>query len=658
MRIQIIVVLFLSLATACARPLPAGSPLQADTSASLAGVPRFESSACPIQIPAGAKVECGYLFVPENRTRPDSPTIRLAVAILKSRSENPAPDPIVYLAGGPGASALSEEPLGWWLDSPFLDNRNFILFEQRGTRYSDPFLNCPETHIATILDPGGDNGPYLNEVLQCRDRLLRQGVDLTAYNSVASAADLEDLRTALGYAEWNLYGVSYGTQLALTAMRDTPAGIRSVILDSTIPLQANISDVLSNYASGLDVLFTACTANPECHTAFPNLETAFYRVLRRMNAHPVLVSIHAPPYQVLVTGDLLSEGIYEALQSAQTIPLLPLLIDQFDRGNIDVLTSVVDSNLQGNNDDFGLGMGFSVDCYEDLHFTDAQALAAAVESYPDLPLPFKTRDLAVCPIWGAGKSGPIENEPVYSDIPTLILAGQHDPNTTPSQGRLAAETLSHSYFFEFPGLGHMVTEAGDPSNCPLNVAASFVDNPSAAPDTRCIAQMTGIQYITTDDVYITPIVYRMLNDLLINSNPFCLGLLAICLFLFVAEVLLLPVRLIRRRKKLSLSRPMARMARGVAVATAVLNLVFLIGLALVIRGVLSTNELVLAVGLPAQARPLFLIPSLVAILAVGLIVLSVLAWKDRYWSLVGRVHYSLFTLGVLAFVLLLGYWRL
>jgi uncharacterized membrane protein len=170
--------------------------------------------------------------------------------------------------------------------------------------------------------------------------------------------------------------------------------------------------------------------------------------------------------------------------------------------------------------------------------------------------------------------------------------------------------------------------------------------------------MTGIQYITTDDVYITPIVYRMLNDLLINSNPFCLGLLAICLFLFVAEVLLLPVRLIRRRKKSSLSRPMARMARGVAVATAVLNLMFLIGLALVIKGVLSTNELVLAVGLPAQAGPLFLIPSLVAILAVGLIVLSVLAWKDRYWSLVGRVHYSLFTLGVLAFVLLLGYWRL
>lgn len=247
---QILVVLLLSLVTACARPLPAGSPLQADTSVSPAGAPRFEPSACPIQIPAGARVECGFLAVPENRTRPDSRTIRLAVAILKSRSENPAPDPIVYLAGGPGASALLEKPLGWWLDSPFPDNRDFILFEQRGTRFSEPFLNCPEEDTAAILDPGENNGSYLNAALQCRDRLLSQGVDLTAYNSVASAADLEDLRAVLGYAEWNLYGVSYGTRLALSAMRDNPAGIRSVILDSTLPLQANISEVISNYASG------------------------------------------------------------------------------------------------------------------------------------------------------------------------------------------------------------------------------------------------------------------------------------------------------------------------------------------------------------------------------------------------------------------------
>jgi hypothetical protein len=111
-------------------------------------LPRFESSACLFTVPAGAKVEWGYLVVLENRRRLQGQTIRLAVAILKSRSHDPAPDPIAYLEGGPGTDAF--EWIGWLLRTPFLDHRDIIVLEQRGTRHSAPWLNCPEVDEALL----------------------------------------------------------------------------------------------------------------------------------------------------------------------------------------------------------------------------------------------------------------------------------------------------------------------------------------------------------------------------------------------------------------------------------------------------------------------------------------------------------------------------
>jgi pimeloyl-ACP methyl ester carboxylesterase len=660
-KVALFLILFLSLmlpdVAANAQPLGGDFPLPASTPLFRAGVPRFEPSACPVPVPPGEKVECGYLVVPENRIRNDNRAIRLAVIILPSRSADPDPDPVVFLAGGPGASAVMEKPLEWWLKSPLVEHRSLILFEQRGTRYSEPFLNCPEIDTETNMASAGEDDRYLSAIRKCRDRLLGEGIDLSAYSSAASVADLEDLREVLGYATWNVYGVSYGTRLALTAMRDRPAGIRSVVLDSAVPLQADLADIWPNYADGLDVLFGACAADPECRAAFPDLEESFYRVIRNLNDNPVPVSIHSSPGRVTITGDVLSEGIRMALQNDQTIPLLPMLIDQFDRGNLDVLTAVADNLLQGDNDDFGMGMGFSVDCFEELSFLDSRSVAAAAAAYPQIPLPFSgNRYFSVCPIWDVGRSGSIENEPVHSDIPALILAGQYDPNTPPAEGKRVGETLSHSYFFEFPGLTHIVTESGDPENCPLEVAASFLDHPAVSPDAQCIGQMSAVEFIATSRVYPTPAAYRMLGDLALYPNPVFIGLAAVCVILFLVEICRVPVRIIRWRKTASSVPAAVLLARGAAAAAAVLNVVFLLGLALAIQEALSANELMLAVGLPAAAGSLFLLPPVLAVFEAVLIVITGFAWKRKFLSPTGRIYYTLFTLCGLAFLLLWWHW--
>ena len=247
----------------------------------------FESAQCQFEIHPGQTVDCGYLTVPEDRSQPDGPTIRLHVAIFRSHSDNPAPDPIVYLEGGPGGQALEAASLVFNRRfAPFLADRDLIMFDQRGVGYSEPALDCQELIDLTYETLAQDLSPEeilalsTEAIRSCRDRLVSEGVNLAAYNSAESAADLNDLRLALGYEEWNLYGISYGTRLALTTMRDYPQGIRSVILDSTYPLPVSINtETPANFDRALNVFFGGCATDPAGSEAYPDLETVFWELV-------------------------------------------------------------------------------------------------------------------------------------------------------------------------------------------------------------------------------------------------------------------------------------------------------------------------------------------------------------------------------------------
>src|SRR4030095_12582514 len=212
---------------------------------------RFVPGACDFQLPAGQSaetVECGHLIAREDRSRNDGQTIRLAVAVLRASGEIPASDPFVHLSGGPGARLLEAGMQQYTAEFalPLPAVRDLVFFDQRGRGRSQTKLDCPE-----YVEALGDGLPMnltseeeaarlLSALRACHDRLVGEGVNLSSYRSSASAADLQDLMTALGYERWNIYGVSYGTRLALTAIRDTP------------------------------VLFTGCAGDAACNAAYPN----------------------------------------------------------------------------------------------------------------------------------------------------------------------------------------------------------------------------------------------------------------------------------------------------------------------------------------------------------------------------------------------------
>ena len=469
-------------------------------SAAQGDLPEFERFRCPFPIPAGEiegeTLECGYLLVPETRSDPDSNYIELAVAIIHSPSPNVAPDPVIYLAGGPGGSALLEVEL--WVKAGFRAHRDIILIDQRGTGYSYPSLDCSD------VDGGGDD----DMMRACYDWLVGEGIDLSAYNSVTNAADIADLRRALGLEAVNLYGVSYGTRLALIVMRDHPDGIRGVVLDSVFPPEAASSDEQALHgANAMFHLFEACAHDSACDGAYGDLEALFYNLVDEMNADPVR-DVDGNE----VTGDDVVNMLYESLYVTEAIPTLPYALYLLDEGDIengldvlaggysleDLRTLAAGGDLPEENlidvepwmtipDGDSEGMFNSVDCHEEAPFANVSAAAALAADLPpqlgDALLSGSISQLEICAFWDSGQASPIENLPVSSDIPTLVLTGSFDPVTPPIWGQTAAESLPYSTFIKLPYAGHSVLDSGD---CAASLSEHFLDNPAAPLDTACV----------------------------------------------------------------------------------------------------------------------------------------------------------------------------
>jgi pimeloyl-ACP methyl ester carboxylesterase len=482
--------------------------------------PRFVAVACPFD-PAGERVDCGYLVVPENRARPAGRQVKLALAIIRSRAAQPQPDPVLYLEGGPGGGAVYDPT--FWYESPLLEQRDIILLDQRGTGYSLPSLNCPELEaagVATFADEVRAAGA-------CHKRLAGEGVDLTQYNSAAIAADIADLRVALAAPQINLFGVSYGTRAALTVMRDHPTGIRSVILDSTYPPEVDAyTEGAANAAAAIEVLFEGCAADPECDAAYPQLEVDFYRLVARLNRRPALLERTDPysgeTYEERLEGDALVSYLVDWLYDTWALPLLPRALGEAAAGRYEPLVALLDGttdeapepkravrfrvqDTEGVMDTTAAergdvtdseGLFYSVECREELPFGDLAAARRALRPFASVlhtPLMASLEQTAaICAVWDAGRAHAIEDRPVASDIPTLVLAGEYDPVTPPHWGEAAAGRLTNSFFFEFPGTGHGVIFS---DTCPERMAAAFLENPGKPPSASCLAHLGPSQFV-------------------------------------------------------------------------------------------------------------------------------------------------------------------
>jgi pimeloyl-ACP methyl ester carboxylesterase len=478
-------------------------------------VATFESAPCEMPLPGGqdpAHVSCGWLTVPENRQRPGGRTIKLAVVILAATGTDREPDPLVILSGGPGQWAIDAVLPRFTADfaAPIQSKRDLVIFDQRGSGRSQPALNCPEVmtyrdSLAVLTTTEEDVEIDTQIFLACRDRLVKEGNDLSGYSSAATAQDIDDLMTALGYDRFNLYGLSYGTRVALTTVRDQPDDrIRSVVLDSVVPPQVDLVRTGSAVERSFDHLIADCAADPACNSTYPNLRQATFDLIDQFNLEPLMLEPIDPatnePFPVIISGDRLVRLAESAFQSATLIPFLPTFVVSTAGGNTALLNAAL--GVVAAPELYSPGVQNAVLCNEETPLIDAVRVAqerALVNPTIAHAYAFPDANMRACPQFGLPAPDPIEGEPVHSDVPALIFAGDYDPNTPSTFGRLAAETLPNSFYFEFRGFGHVVlfqqaSPTGPPA-CAMQVMAAFLDDPQHAPDGSCVAAIPPPHFV-------------------------------------------------------------------------------------------------------------------------------------------------------------------
>jgi pimeloyl-ACP methyl ester carboxylesterase len=458
--------------------------------------PTFAAGPCNEDVPADPRIECGTLTVPVDRGDPEGAKAQLPVAIVHPPpGVEKKPDPVVYFSGGPGFPGLTNA--AGFLNRDWVTDRDVVLFDQRGTGRATPNLDCPEVYdgafaaLGAAAPPDAEGAAALDVMKRCRAALVAQGIDLSKFSTRITGDDVADLRRALGIEEWNLFGVSYGTAVALEVARSHPEGVRSVILDSVVPTDSpgDFQKRAADVHRAFDVLAAGCAADPACSRDVPDLKAELQHLVDDWNATPYEVDVEdrdGGTRHLVLTGYDAYAGLWNAMYDTTLIPLLPMVIHRLpDR---DAFAATVAQQLAGDGLDQLTGAAegdvLSVDCADKQRLqrgTDAEVVAA-----DPLLTSFLSLSPSGCDLWDVPSVDPSFNEPVHSDIPALVLADEYDPVTPPDDSKHAAEGFPHATFVLFPGLGHGAVFSGAP--CPVNVFQSFLAEPAAA-HTSCVETM-------------------------------------------------------------------------------------------------------------------------------------------------------------------------
>jgi pimeloyl-ACP methyl ester carboxylesterase len=448
----------------------------------------FEAVDCPFAAPSGYAVQCGWVTVPADHSSKASSELRLFVSRYFSNAPEVNEDPILYLEGGPGGDATSTVLGLFDYFEPLLTHRDLVTFDQRGAGASEPSLACDELRGAAAAN-ASDKAAL---VLACRSRLTAAGIELDQFNTRQNAADVETVRLALGYQEWNLLGVSYGTRLALTVMRDAPAAVRSVVLDSTVPLQVDLlAETAPNAQAAFERLFAACAADADCAEAYPDPMGTLLGIVERLDASPVAATFSDGSAYQLTGKDVLGV-VFSLLYAWGNLPYIPRLIADIDQGDYELVLQAVEESWAGG---FSEGMYLSVNCSEEAAFTSAATvttaaagLDAAFADYFADPAGFEE-----CAAWAVSPAPAVENQPVDSGLPTLVLSGYFDPVTPPRFGQLVAADLSNSQHLELAGASHGVVT----TDCGVQLMDQFFLQPGVALEAACVPRQSGPHFVLT-----------------------------------------------------------------------------------------------------------------------------------------------------------------
>ena len=615
----------------------------------------------------GPAPACGFVSVPLRHGEAASPRIRLAVVVIPAADvENRRPDPLFLAQGGPGGSTIGSFAQTL-LDDPGKRptlNRDLVLWDQRGTYFSQPRLRCRE---GDALPPDADDRAQKEAFRRCGERLTREAGDLSAFNSLENARDVDDVRAALGYETFNFYGVSYGTELGQFLMRERPAGLRSVVLDAVVPLGFSlITGVPAVRQQVMPRFAQSCAASPACDAAYPDLANRYQALLERLDKDPVRVALGpaapqpaaraaAPPEPkpekrpdgATINGRDFDAALYQSVYQRQAVPFIPYIVQRAEQGDFSFMLNIV-RMMQASNDDMADAMYMTVVCAE---FGDTPESAlqfpGVIKRLVEAGQNDARQILALCRDWNIRLLDKALLAPVKSDIPTLLLSGRFDPITPPEGADGVAAHLSRAWKFTFPRGAHGQAFVVP---CANFMIANFLERPAQAPDGACASEAAPA-FVTPDQLISLPALKRggsatVQDQMAALAGPAQAVVLAL-LLLFSAVPVYAVTEVVRifRRRATPLSEDwhgrMILAAPWVPVLAAILLSAFIAAAVNSVGAVLARNQFLLLLGaVPAWVKELSwgLIPFVLAMLLMTLTAL--LLWRFRARSAMGRLYYT------------------
>ncbi|MFL6592666.1 MAG: alpha/beta hydrolase [Luteimonas sp.] len=433
------------------------------------------------------KVRCGSLQVWENRHTRRGRKIAIHFLVFPA-VHRATSDPLVYIAGGPGASSIDDATS--WAEQfrELRDTRDILFVDMRGSGRSHP-LNCdvwgPELR--------GYMGDYLPaaRVQRCADELSAQA-DLRQYTTDNSVDDLDDVRAALGYDRLNLLGTSYGTRYALAYLRRHPGHSRTAILQAVVPTDLKTPYTYAADAErALDGVLAECDRDPPCRAAFPQIRNDLDAALAKLAKGSVEVTIRHPEtgeaLTVPLSRDLFAEAVRGMLYQPSSASGIPTLLHQAAGGDFAPAAewALVNSRYHLAKG-ASLGLYLSITCAEDVpFFPEQEGIRRAKGSF--LGASRVVPQKAACRVWPSRPVSRSFLKPVVSDAPVLMVTGQWDPVTPPRTSAEALVTLKNATRLIVPSGGHDFGGVPGAWECITPIMIQAIRSGSAKSlDTSCV----------------------------------------------------------------------------------------------------------------------------------------------------------------------------
>ena len=438
----------------------------------------------------GIKARCGTLVRHEDPSNPDSPLLQLYVAVIPALTLEPEPDPFVPIAGGPGQASTVFYANFAGAFEKVRRNRDIVLMDQRGTGKSAA-MTCD-------IDDEIIEGRFSREktIADTQTCLAALPHDPRYFTTSVAVSDLEALREALGYAQFNLYGISYGTRVAQHFLRQHPDSTRSVVLDGVVAPQIALGpDIAIDAQNTIEMIFDRCAEDEHCAQAFPDIREEFAELKARLSAQEVSLTLANPltgqPDSIDFSDDEMAGALRLLSYHPTTVAMIPLLIHEAANENYAPLAAQFMVIAENMSEAINIGMHNAVVCTEDAPYFSAEGVTRdALDATYIGPLQLDALE-AMCSVWPTGVIDENFKSPVATDVPVLLLSGEADPVTPPAYAELAAVDFGNARHLIGQKQGHGLATRG----CMPDIIGDFVA--SASVDelaTDCLERLYALPF--------------------------------------------------------------------------------------------------------------------------------------------------------------------